>query len=128
LHGQLALRKIDVPNPTSPSARLPANKRLELELTPKAVADPFARSTPLARREPQSAGESVSQEGGGVPSTVDDDDIHFCDTLFEIPSLRGVKIAQVATGARTSFARTEDGRVLGWGANEYGWVPSSYLS
>lgn len=44
--------------------------------------------------------------------------------LFEIPALNGIRISQIATGSRTSFARTFDGSVLGWGANEFGSVVS----
>jgi len=42
--------------------------------------------------------------------------------LFEIPALNEIRISQIATGSRTSFARTPDGRVLGWGANEFGQI------
>ncbi|KAJ7109195.1 regulator of chromosome condensation 1/beta-lactamase-inhibitor protein II [Mycena epipterygia] len=49
-----------------------------------------------------------------------DADIRFCTTLYEIPILKGVDIAQVATGTHSSFARTPDGKVLAWGANEHG--------
>ena len=35
--------------------------------------------------------------------------------------MQGVKADQVAAGERSSFARVS-GRVLGWGANEYGSV------
>lgn len=51
----------------------------------------------------------------------DERTIGFCDRLFEVPALRGVDVGQIAAGDRTSFIVTRrDGRVLGWGANEYG--------
>ncbi|KAJ6546500.1 regulator of chromosome condensation 1/beta-lactamase-inhibitor protein II [Mycena vulgaris] len=50
----------------------------------------------------------------------DSDNIRFCTTLYEIPVLKGINIAQVATGTRSSFARTQSGQVLAWGANEHG--------
>ncbi|GEM09427.1 mitochondrial protein [Rhodotorula toruloides] len=49
--------------------------------------------------------------------------IHFCTTLHEIPSLRGVHVAQLVAGKRHSLARlggAMEGRVLGWGMNSYG--------
>ncbi len=55
-----------------------------------------------------------------VQDIVADDSIHFSDKLFEVPALKGVKIDQVAAGARSSFVKTTNGRVLGWGANEFG--------
>lgn len=45
----------------------------------------------------------------------------YCDQLYEVPALRGIKVAQAVAGARSSYVRTEgEGRVLAWGANEYG--------
>ncbi|KAF8921438.1 regulator of chromosome condensation 1/beta-lactamase-inhibitor protein II [Mucidula mucida] len=41
-----------------------------------------------------------------------DDTIRFCPFVFEIPSLKDISVAQIAA----------DGRVLGWGANEYGQI------
>jgi hypothetical protein len=40
--------------------------------------------------------------------------------FVEVPAFQGVQIAQVSAGGRSSFARTFDGRVLAWGANERG--------
>jgi alpha-tubulin suppressor-like RCC1 family protein len=51
---------------------------------------------------------------------IDDKSIRFCPHLFEIPILKGVEVVQVEAGGRSSFVRTANGRVLGWGANEYG--------
>jgi len=47
--------------------------------------------------------------------------VGLCDRLFEVPALRGVDVQQAVAGDRTSFVVTQrDGRVLAWGANEYG--------
>ncbi|GAA6000811.1 uncharacterized protein JCM10292_006439 [Rhodotorula paludigena] len=49
--------------------------------------------------------------------------IHFCTTLHEIPSLRGVPVVELVAGKKHSLARlggSAEGRVLGWGANSYG--------
>jgi len=56
------------------------------------------------------------------PSLPPESDPRFATKLTEIPSLAGVEIAQVATSTRTSFVRTPNGRVLGFGANEYGQI------
>ncbi|KAJ7098096.1 regulator of chromosome condensation 1/beta-lactamase-inhibitor protein II [Mycena belliarum] len=62
---------------------------------------------------------------GQLPATdpqsgANNDDIRFCTTLFELPVLKGINIVQVAAGTRSSFARTQAGQVLAWGANEHG--------
>ncbi|KAJ7172661.1 regulator of chromosome condensation 1/beta-lactamase-inhibitor protein II [Mycena filopes] len=57
---------------------------------------------------------------GPTPEQGDDSGIRFCTTLYEIPILKGVEMAQVTAGARSSFARTPSGKVLAWGANEHG--------
>jgi alpha-tubulin suppressor-like RCC1 family protein len=49
-------------------------------------------------------------------------DPRFVTLLTEIPSLVGLPIAQVSTSDRTSFVRTTNGRVLGFGANEVGQI------
>ncbi|KIP09277.1 hypothetical protein PHLGIDRAFT_23026 [Phlebiopsis gigantea 11061_1 CR5-6] len=109
-YGQLGLRRVDVPNLSAAAA---AHARTQLELTPRSVADPYARSTPAVRRTP---------EASPATPAVDDSSIRFSDRLFELPALKGVQVGQIATGARTSFARTTQGRVLGWGANEFGQI------
>jgi alpha-tubulin suppressor-like RCC1 family protein len=114
-HGQLGLhRMIHVLQP----GLHPDKARVEVDLIPKSVKDPYALSSPAIRDQRQSKQQNVSPEDGTL-SSIDDSDIRFCDTLYEMPSLAGVSIAQVVAGARTSFARTENGRVLGWGANEH---------
>ncbi|KAI0080581.1 RCC1/BLIP-II [Panus rudis PR-1116 ss-1] len=115
-YGQLGLRKFDIPDPNS-TAHPPGHARLPIELTPKAIADPYAKSTPAIRRRSDSESSAASDV-----TTFDDKSIRFSDKLFEIPALQGIKIDKIAAGARTSFVKTEDGRVLGWGANEYGQI------
>lgn len=97
-YGQLGFRKIQVPHPKDSLKEL-----LHVQLIPKSLG---------------SKAESSSDENEVDWKT--DDTIRFCPFVFEIPSLKDISVAQIAAGARTSFARTEDGRVLGWGANEYG--------
>lgn len=49
--------------------------------------------------------------------------------LFEIPSLKGVDVAQAVAGTRSSYVRTKkEGRVLGFGANEFGLVDAMHNS
>ncbi|KAA1471342.1 RCC1/BLIP-II [Dentipellis sp. KUC8613] len=110
-HGQLGFRKFDIA------------EHLQAELTPLAVADPYARSSRLPRL-PSSSSSSEPQVSPVSESlkTVDDRDLAWCGRLYEIPALRDVKVGQIAAGSKSSFARTESGRVLGWGANEYGQI------
>ncbi|KAI6036529.1 regulator of chromosome condensation 1/beta-lactamase-inhibitor protein II, partial [Pisolithus microcarpus] len=83
-HGQLGLRKVDLLAPSgSPSDG--SSGRMAVELNPKAIADPYAKSSQTIR---------------------------FCDSLFEIPALKA--------GGRSTYVNTDAGRVLGWGANEFG--------
>ena len=91
---------------------------MDAELTPKSLVDPFWNSSRSDRITPAS---TVSDN----LVNIDDSKIRFCLSLFEIPVLRGVDVGQIAAGSRTSFARTTDGRVLGWGANEYGFATTS---
>ena len=49
-----------------------------------------------------------------------ENDIRFCTTLHQIPSLKNLKIEEIVCGDRHTLARTAEGRVLGWGANGYG--------
>lgn len=53
---------------------------------------------------------------------LDDSSLEFSDKLFEVPALRGIEVSQIAAGSRSSFVKTKAGRVLGWGANEFGSV------
>lgn len=112
-YGQLGLRKVDVPDHSQPHLR---QSRTQLDLVPKSVSDPYAKATPAIRRSADSAPSASSE---ALP-TVDDSSIHFSDKLFEVPALKGVEVDQIATGSRSSFAKTTNGRVLGWGANQFG--------
>ena len=121
-HGQLGFRKFDTPDPSSATSA----SRLHVELMPRAVTDPYARSSRYARRE-SSSPPSASASAGLLPVSenlvdVDDANLKFSDRFFEVPALRGVKVVQIAACARSSFVRTDTGRVLGWGANDYGYV------
>ena len=116
-HGQLGFRKFDIPDPSSATSA----SRLHVELTPRAVADPYAQSSRYARESP------LSSAAGLLPGSenlvdVDDANLKFSDRFFEVPALKGVNVAQIAACARSSFVRTDTGRVLGWGANDYGYV------
>jgi alpha-tubulin suppressor-like RCC1 family protein len=116
-HGQLGFRKFDTPDPSSTTSA----SRLHVELTPRAIADPYARSSRYGRES------ATATAGGLLPVSenlvdVDDTNLKFSDRFFEVPALRGVKVVQIAACARSSFVRTDTGRVLGWGANDYGYV------
>ncbi|KAF7972631.1 hypothetical protein HWV62_17284 [Athelia sp. TMB] len=108
-HGQLGFRKFDIPAQGS-------SGRTHVELIPKSVQDPYAKSAPYNR---QITEKSAQQE---VLPDYNDEKLRFSDTLFEIPGLKGITMTQVLAAGRTSFAKTDSGRVLGWGANEYGQI------
>ncbi|KAH9952201.1 RCC1/BLIP-II [Amylocystis lapponica] len=116
-HGQLGFRKFDIPEHPH------AHTRLAVELTPKSIADPYAKASPAIRRvsSPPSPDEDTRAAHIALAGR-DDADIRFSDRLFEVPALRGVHVDQIAAGARTSFVKTTAGRVLGWGANEFGQI------
>src|SRR5258708_40319004 len=94
-HGQLGLRKFDIPAPPISIA----SPRVPVELIPRAVADPFAKASPFARVSVSSATPATSSNLDGI----DDQHIRFSDSLFEIPSLKGIKVSQIAAGGRSSF-------------------------
>lgn len=112
-YGQLGFRKFQIPDPSVHYRTTVKSQLLDVELIPKSIADPYTKSSRASR--PSSALTTSDNLVG-----VDDTSIRFCPHLFEIPVLKGVDIAQVAAGGRSSFARTSTGRVLSWGANEYG--------
>lgn len=109
-HGQLGFRKFDIPAQSSEVTSTIPSSRLPVELTPQAIADPYAKASSQSRPASSSSSE--------ILRLLDDRDIRFSDTLFEIPGLKGIKITQVVAGGRTSFVKTDTGKVLGWGANE----------
>ncbi|KAI9064249.1 RCC1/BLIP-II [Trametes sanguinea] len=124
-HGQLGFRKCDVPAPADlEHMHLPhKHPRVQLELTPKSIADPYANAAPAIRpagSSPRNLEALIGKEAAAAG--LDDSKIRFCDKLFEVPALKGVKVDRIATGARSSFAKTTTGRVLGWGANEFGQI------
>ncbi|KAF8524244.1 regulator of chromosome condensation 1/beta-lactamase-inhibitor protein II [Gautieria morchelliformis] len=90
-HSQLGLRKIFILDPVDSSKRLP----LELHAKPTrdSLGNEIVPSPEAYRSEAQSSDPSMTNKSGSV---------------------------QVVAGDRTSFIVTRDGRVLGWGANEYG--------
>ncbi|KAF8626336.1 hypothetical protein AX15_004995 [Amanita polypyramis BW_CC] len=107
--GQLGIRKVEVHN----DLRDGKQESLVVDLTPRSLVDPFVMAA-LANRRGR-----PSEESDKAPK-LNDKSIHSCPYLFEIPALQGVFVEQVAAGRRSSFARTSTGRVLAWGANEYG--------
>lgn len=114
-HGQLGFRKLDLPGRGAHSARV------ALKLRPKALTDPYRKASPKSRRAPTS---DITGKSGAEDERVDVDDesIRFSDQLFEVPALRDVLADRIAAGSRSSFVKTKNGRVLGWGANEFGCV------
>jgi alpha-tubulin suppressor-like RCC1 family protein len=122
-HGQLGFRKFDIPDPSSTTAV----SRLDVELTPRAIADPYAKSSRYAR-DPSPSGAAAAAPTTLLPIDADDTALKFSDRFFEVPALRDVRVVQIAAGARSSFVRTDTGRVLGWGANDYGCVQYFPLS
>ena len=117
--GQLGFRKVDIPDhsPVHIGVHPPGHIRIPLELTPKSIADPYAKSTPAIRRVSSSSSEEKSE--GRI---LEDTHIRYSDRLFEIPALKDIRVDQIAAGGRSSFVKTAEGRVLGWGANEYGQI------
>lgn len=88
-----------------------------IELIPKAITDPFAKAAPHERIKNVKSLTSLTT----TSQAVDDSSLKFCDRLFEIQTLKGLQIVQAVAGGRSSFARLAgEGRVLAWGANEYG--------
>ncbi|KAG8737345.1 hypothetical protein FRC12_017186 [Ceratobasidium sp. 428] len=105
-YGQLGFRKFTLPDISAPDPS--TAPRISIELTPRALEDPHALATPFVR------------SGHAHTSTFVDPGISFCDLLFEVPSLRGLKVVQALAGDRCSYVRTSEGRILAWGANSYG--------
>ncbi|KAJ3773826.1 regulator of chromosome condensation 1/beta-lactamase-inhibitor protein II [Lentinula raphanica] len=109
-YGQLGFRKFDVPDISSPQSK----ERIPVELVPKSVKDPYAKASPFRRRNSDT--EETAEKNRPAVS------FPFSPNIFEIPSLQGIKLSQLVAGGRSSFALTSTGRVLGWGANEYGQI------
>ncbi|KAJ3501150.1 hypothetical protein NMY22_g19025 [Coprinellus aureogranulatus] len=113
-YGQLGFQRFDVPDPAAGILGAP-NAHLHVTLTPKSISDPNWK----ASRSMRISSDNEKHENEDL-SAVDDKCIRFCSHIYEIPSLKGVEVGQIAAGARTSYVRTPSGRVLGWGANEFG--------
>lgn len=116
-HGQLGFWKFDIPLSSSLVTSQPS--RLHVELKPKVLVDTYARVSPFKRLMSGEESTPLAPEQE-LLAKADDGDIRFSDSLFEVKALEGVNVAQIAAGSRSSFARTTDGRLLAWGANEYG--------
>lgn len=101
---------LDRPLPET-NGSVPLNERSAyIELTPQAQADPYAYASPFVR---------VSEKIGSKYA----ESCQLLPMLYEIPSLRGINIAKAVASDRSSYALTKDGgKVLAWGANEYGYV------
>ncbi|KAL5532991.1 hypothetical protein ACEPAF_4765 [Sanghuangporus sanghuang] len=113
-YGQLGIRRVSLPKDSGSGS----TDRIAVDLVPKAVADPYANISRTKRIVAPTA-EELEEES--APSEPEKPNIRYCDRLYEVPSLKGVRMAQAVAGARSSFVRTEaEGRVLAWGANEYG--------
>lgn len=67
---------------------------------------------------PDDAVEAIAKS----PDLPPESDPRFATKLTEIPALSGIRIAQVAASDRSSFVRTPEGRVLGFGANDFGQI------
>ncbi|KAG6821176.1 hypothetical protein H0H93_005396 [Arthromyces matolae] len=111
-YGQLGFRKFQIPDPTI-HHRSKTNGHLDVELFPKPLLDSFVNSSRTPRPNPE---PTMSENLLGI----DDSSVRFCTHFFEVPVLKGIQMAQVAAGGRSSYARTSDGRVLSWGANDFG--------
>ncbi|KAG8861942.1 hypothetical protein FRB96_002385 [Tulasnella sp. 330] len=117
-HGQLGMRKVQLTS----SSQTSLSTRMPVELLPNALVDPFARFAPAVRTiSPAPTVSPPTTTTAPRDETLDETDIRYCDMLFEVPSLKGVDVAQVVAGSRSSYVRTrKEGRVLGFGANEFG--------
>ncbi|KAF8321582.1 RCC1/BLIP-II [Clavulina sp. PMI_390] len=103
-HGQLGTRKVQVA--TSTSSQNGDSPTSTIELAPKSQLDPYALSSPFVRA------------GNAKDSTPESP---LAPVLYEVPSLRGIVVDKAVAGERSSYVLTKDGgRVLAWGANEYG--------
>jgi alpha-tubulin suppressor-like RCC1 family protein len=99
--GQLAIRNIE--------QRLPSGELAAVDLKPKPLPDLLGNvginliPAPSASLAPAKVEKAFN-----------------CPFIYEIPSLVGIRMRQLVAGGRSSFAVTDSGRVLGWGANEFG--------
>jgi len=101
------------------SAVTKRESHLHVELKPKSLADPYMKTSSAARVSVTSSAQDHLKEKDNLAG-LDDKTIRFCPFLFEVPILKDIDVVEVTAGGRTSFVRTKAGRVLGWGANEFG--------
>lgn len=107
--GQLGFRSFEISDPAAAVLKTKL-KDLKVELLPKSINDVAGKPVRI----------TPSSDLTTDLSNIDDSTIHWCTRLYEIPALCGIEVSQIAAGGRSSFIRTATGRVLGWGANEYG--------
>lgn len=112
-HGQLGTRKVQVLKDSASSAA--NDEPTTVELSPKVQIDPYAFSSPFVRAGTQTVDSGSAKNAELVP------------LLYEIPSLRGIAVQKAVANERSSYILTkEGGRVLAWGANEYGSVSTDF--
>lgn len=83
------------------------------QLAPQLELDPVVAPRPVPVRD-------IRLHEDEAQHTALENDIRFATTLHEIPALKDIPIAELVAGSRHSVARTTDGKVLGFGANDYG--------
>jgi hypothetical protein len=101
-HGQLGFRKFDIPDPSCSTSA----SRLHVELTPRTVADPYAKNSRYARESPSGSPAAAAL----LPVSenlmnLDDRNLKFSDRLFEGPD-----VIQIAAGSRGSFRENWHGK------------------
>ena len=91
-YGQLGFRRFEALSPSS------SNKtdRVPVELVPKAVTDPYA-SVNAAERALSVREPPIGETHGTVTKDVLSAPV-YCDQLYEVPALRGIKVAQAVAG------------------------------
>ena len=114
----------------------PTINDIKREIGPPARLDPLLINLDGSRSPPPRSPEPIGQPSRALSAPVlvipDDrkielhedpvvhsaleDDIRFCTTLHQIPSLKSLRIEEIVAGEKHTLARTAEGRVLGWGA------------
>ncbi|KAM0753720.1 RCC1/BLIP-II [Meredithblackwellia eburnea MCA 4105] len=99
----------------------PPPKKIDPLLLPHRDAEVrVAPGVEIAEKARQSALPVVKlHEDDEVHSELEKD-IRFSTTLHEVPALKGLEITKLEAGARHSIALLRDGRVCGFGSNDYG--------
>ncbi|KAF4615364.1 hypothetical protein D9613_003265 [Agrocybe pediades] len=120
-YGQLGFSKFALPDPMAAVTK--RESHLHVELVPKSLADPYQKTSSAMRMNVSvttSAQDHLKAADKDNLAAINDQTIRFCPFLYEVPILKGIDVVEIAAGGRSSFARTKSGRVLGWGANEFG--------